>query len=325
MRNFRFYGDFWIWVVFFVLSAVSIVEVYSAGSFLTLKEGNIFSPLFNHGSFLLASAVLALAIHHVPCRIFKLIPLTCGIPVIGLLVYVLLWGKNLNNGARWLSIMGISFQPSELAKIVLIVFVALTLATSQGKRGASKAAFWSILIFTGIVSGLIVTQNFSTAALIGLVIFLMLIVGRAPKKLMFGFVLSVLVSGGLAFASLMALPSDPHDPFYDSKFTQRLSTWRARLTDKSMVVTPDPRDFELNDRNRQVVNARIALASAQGTGRAPGRSVQRDYLSAAYSDFIFAIIGEELGLLGCSPSLDKPSPSFPKAAPRPSSRASISA
>lgn len=292
------YGDFAIWVIFILLASLSLIEVYSAGSFLAIKEGSYVSPFFRQFSYLLLSGVGAYIFHNIPWKYYKLIP-PVGVPAMFLLLgLVLLSGQNLNNGARWLSFMGVSFQPSELAKLVLIITVSLILATSQTERGASKRAYWWVVVLSGAVMLLIVTQNLSTALLIGLVILLMLIIARVPWKPLL-LTLAVVVGLGGAFVGfLKVLPEDPHHEFYDGTYTQRLPTWRARLFNETMVVTPDPHDFEVTDKNRQVVHARIAMARAKGVGLAPGRSIQRDYLSAAYSDFIFAIIGEEMGILG---------------------------
>lgn len=299
MKFFRLQGDLVVWAIFFFLSVISLIEVYSAGSFLALKEGSFWSPLLHHGLFLLLAGVAAFCFHNLPCRLFKLIPIF-GFPlVVFLLLYVLFFGQNLNNGARWISLGFFSFQPSELAKGVVVTTVALILSTSQGEKNTHKKAIYPILFITGFVMALIVTQNFSTAALIGFVVFLMMLVGRIPRKQMLITLLTVTVCGGLAYLGLKALPSDPDDPIYEGRGMQRFSTWRSRLDSKNMVITPDPHDFVVTDKNRQVVHARIAMARAHGTGVAPGRSVQRDFLSAAYSDFIFAIIGEELGLPGC--------------------------
>lgn len=299
MKFFRLQGDLVVWAIFFFLSVISLIEVYSAGSFLALKEGSFWSPLLHHGLFLLLAAVAAFCIHNFPCRLFKLIPIFGFPTIVFMLFYVLVAGANLNNGARWIPLGPFSFQPSELAKGIVVTTVALILSTSQGEKTANKKAIIPILSITFIITVLIVTQNFSTAALIGFVVFLMMVVGRIPRKQLFITTLVVGALGGVFYLGLKALPADPDDPIYEGRALQRFSTWRSRLDGKHMVITPDPHDFVVTDKNRQVVHARIAMARAHGTGVAPGRSVQRDFLSAAYSDFIFTIIGEELGLPGC--------------------------
>ena len=299
MKYRLFHGDLVVWAIFFFLSVISLVEVFSAGSFLALKEGSFVKPLFKQLTFLLLSGGIAWVIHNLPCRWFKIVPLLGYPATIILLAGAMFFGQNLNNGARWLSVAGISFQPSEIAKIVLIVTVALILASRQGENGADKSAFKTILIATLIFCLLIVTQNFSTAVLLFGVVVLMMIVGRVSMRQISLLLGAIAALSLLAVITVSALPKDPDNALYDNIILQRVPTWKARLTNKNIVITPDPKDFVVTDKNRQEVHARIAMARAHGTGLAPGRSIQRDYLSAAYSDFIFAIIGEELGLAGC--------------------------
>lgn len=294
-----FHGDLTVWAVFFFLIVISLIEVFSAGSYLAMKEGSFWSPLIRHSLYLVLAAIAAYVIHNIPCRFFKLIPIIFLPISILLLVYVLFVGENLNSGARWISVFGMSFQPSEIAKGVLVTTVALILGLKQTETGADKSAIKIILIFTILICGLIVTQNFSTAILLFAIVWMMMFVGRVPLKQM-GILTGTLFGLGLlGVITLKLLPADPKHSFYDSRLMQRVPTWRARIFNETMVITPDPKDFVITDRNRQVANARIAMARAGGTGVAPGRSVQRDRLSHAYSDFIFAIIAEELGLFGC--------------------------
>lgn len=299
MKQRIFHGDLVVWAVFFFLCIISLVEVFSAGSFLTIKEGNFLRPIFSHSLYLALAGLMAWVFHNIPCRWFKLIPIL-GYPLsVLLLIWALAFGQNLNSGARWVSIMGLSFQPSEVAKGALITTVAMILANRQHDLATRSTAIRSIAMVTLVICGLIFTQNFSTAAILFFVVCIMMFLGRVPKKTLFILIGSLGMVFLIAFGTLKAMPADPHHSLYDHKLMQRVPTWRARF-DETVVITPDPRDFEVTDRNRQVVHARIAMARAHGTGLAPGRSVQRDYLSAAYSDFIFAIIGEELGLLGCT-------------------------
>ncbi len=294
-----FHGDIAVWAIFFILCAISLVEVFSAGTYLANKEKSWVRPLLNQCVYLGLAALVAWIVHNIPCRYFKLFPVIGYIVMLILLVWALVAGTELNEGARWVTIAGFSFQPSEFAKGVMVMTAALFLGSTQTDEGTKSTTFWWILFLTAIPCALIITQNFSTAALLFLVIYSMMWVGRIPWRQMGSLTLALLATIALGYATLMALPNDPNDSFYDSKFTQRVYTWRMRLTDAGMELPADPREFKITDKNRQVVNARIALARAHGIGAAPGGSVQRDYLSAAYSDFIYAIIGEELGIMGC--------------------------
>lgn len=297
MKQRYFQGDLVIWTVFFFLCAISLIEVFSAGTFLYAKSGYSMRPFLMHSFLLFGAAAIAFVVHRLPYGIYRIIPLLFYLPSLILLSWALVGGENLNNGARWVSIMGLSLQPSEIAKGILVMTVALVLARHQGPVEVRRKAFTYIMLFTIPVCALIITQNFSTAALLFAVVCIMMFVGRVPKKYLLGLFGGFVLAGALVWGIFKALPEDPYHPIYDNIALQRVPTWRARFKE-SMVITPDPKDFVVTDRNRQIVHARIAMARGKVIGLTPGRSVQRDYLSAAYSDFIYAIIAEEMGLLG---------------------------
>jgi len=300
MKTHIFHGDLVVWAVFALLCIISLIEVYSAGSTLVYKDGNFWRTFISQATFLGVGTTIAWFVHCVPCRWFKIIPIIFYPVVVILLVWALVGGENINGGARWLRIpfVGMTFQPSELAKGVLITTVALILTTSQREKGADVNAFKMILIFSGIICGLIVTQNFSTAAMLFGVVCLMMIIGRVPWRQL-GIMFAVLGAAAiLGFSTLKALPDDPDSVVYKSSLTQRALTWKHRLNANDMDTSVSAKDFEVTDGNRQKVHARIAIARGAGKGVLPGNSVQRDFLSQAYSDFIFAIIGEELGIWG---------------------------
>ena len=250
--------------------------------------------------------VTAWLLHLLPCRIYKAVMIFGNLIGIPLLAYALLNGQMLNNGARWVSFFGLfNFQPSELSKGVLVITAAAVIGSSLSNAKnsdgeISKRAFYSIVGITCLHCGLIVSQNFSTAAIIFLAINSMFIFFRPPRKAMMKLYGLLAIIFAVAVMVISLLPKDPNAAIYQNSYMQRVTTWRSRVSsDKKIVMTPDPKDFEVTDGNRQVVNARIAVARSHGTGVLPGRSIQRDYLSAAYSDFIFAIVAEELGLAGC--------------------------
>lgn len=300
MKRYIFQGDLVIWVIFLLLCLISLIEVYSAGSQLTYKDGGFGFTFFKQAGFLIAAAFVAWFVHHIPCRWFKIIPIVGFIPVVVLLLWALVDGTNINGGARWLHIpfTSITFQPSEIAKGVLITSVALVLTTSQRENGAEKNAIYIILTLTGIICGLIVTQNLSTALMILGVVILMMWVGRIPLR-QFGVLCGALAVGGLlAFVTLKTLPDDPASPIYQSKITGRMLTWHNRLATNDMDTSVPADSFVITDNNFQKVHARIAVARGDLHGVMPGNSEQREFLPQAYSDFIFAIIAEEMGLAG---------------------------
>lgn len=293
-------GDKVIWAIFATFCIISLVEVYSAGSILSYKTGQFWKTLLNQASFLCIGALVVWFVHRIPYRFFRLITLL-GYPfAVIFLVWALFGGETINGGARWLRIPGtpFTFQPSEMAKGVLITTVALILTTNQEKEGANRSAFPMILIFSGIICLLIVTQNFSTAAMLFGVVCLMMIIGRVPWQQLSMLGAGLLAAGIMAWGSLSLMPDDPHHDFYQSKFTMRFSTWKARLTESDMDTRVPVDSFVVTDHNRQAVHARIAIANGNGTGVMPGNSVERDFLAQADSDFIYAIICEEMGIFG---------------------------
>jgi cell division protein FtsW len=206
----------------------------------------------------------------------------------------LLFAKAVNDGARWLSFAGLSFQPSEFAKLALIVYTALMLSAQQREDGANPHVFKIIMIPTVITCGLIFTENFSTAVLLFGVILLMMFVGRMPMKI-FGKMASFFVGVAiLIFASVKVLPESW---VKDSSLLHRADTWVERVAKFTEKKSDDPKDYDF-EANRQVANANIAIASSKVVGLMPGNSVQRDFLSQPFSDFIFAIIVEEMGIWG---------------------------
>jgi cell division protein FtsW len=290
-----FKGDPTIWVVYFFLCIISIVEVFSAGSSLAYKSGDFFAPLLKQVAFLGAGTIVVLLVSRIPCRFFKILPLGLIPLSIVLLVITLFFAKSTNDGARWLELGPISFQPSEIAKCALILYTALMLSSLQTEDSIADKAFKYIMIPTGIICGLIFSENFSTAALLFGVIMLMMFVGRVPYK-RFGQIIGFFVACGcVGIATLKVLPQDFID---DISILHRADTWTSRLVvfgeDNS-----DPNTYDLK-KNAQVGTANIAIATCNIVGLMPGNSVQRDYLSQAYSDFIFAIIIEELGIWGAA-------------------------
>ena len=290
-----FRGDKVVWVVFMLLLLISIVEVFSAASMLTYGKENYWWPIREHSiNILLGFAVVYIA-HLIPYRFYKAVPLVLVPLSIGMLIYVLAKGVATNGAARWIDLGFITIQPSELAKVGVIMGTALILSRTQSEDGANSNAMKWILWMTGAVCALIISENLSTALLLFGVVFLMMYVGRVPMKQLGKVVLAIVVVGTL-FASLLLLPYKTLDSMPG---LNRLTTWKARFERffESSDTVPAAK-FQIKDENYQETHAAMAIASSNVVGRGPGNSVERDYLPQAYSDFIFAIIIEELGLLG---------------------------
>ncbi len=291
-----FRGDKVVWVVFMLLLLISVVEVFSAASMLTYKSGgNYWWPIREHSTNLLLGCVVVYAAHLIPYRFYKAIPLVLVPVSVCLLVYVLFKGSDVNDAARWMRIAGFSIQPSEFAKVGVIMGTALILSRMQTEDGATPNAMKWILWMTGIVCGLIAPENLSTAVLLFGVVFLMMYVGRIPLRQLGKLVLVLGAAVALFLSVLLFVPSKT---LGNIPGLNRLTTWQARIQRFGDSEAVPAAQFKITDENFQETHATIAIASSNIIGRGPGNSVERDYLPQAYSDFIFAIIIEELGLVG---------------------------
>lgn len=294
-------GDSIIWTVFFLLCLISVVEVYSAGSTLSFKSGNYLSPLIKQATFLTVGIVLCVIVHKIPCRIFKLVPILGWPLCVGLLILTFFIGGDVNNSSRWIPLGAFSFQPSELAKGVVITAVALILGNSQREEGAHPKAFKQILYVTVPVCLLIFTENLSTAAILFAVVFAMMIIGRVAWKQLGKLILGCIVAVALVIGLAFVLPEDSK---FRDKVLHRFDTWAGRLDGHASGVESEYEPGSKEEaaqfirENPQVGRAYVAVASSNVVGRMPGNSVERDNLYQAYSDYIYAIIIEELGIEG---------------------------
>lgn len=297
----RLKGDPVIWVIFFALCVISLVEVFSATSMLSYHSGSYWGPFLRQAVILGVGAVICISLHNVSCHLFKYVSATWPFVVL-LLLLTAFTGGEVNGAARWFEIGGLSFQPSEFAKGVLITTVALALSRSREGDSVNHQAMKYVMFFTLPVVGLIFKENISTAVFLFGVIYVMMFVASVPKKQM---LILTAIGVGLVVAGVVALKMFPErvdDPFYKSpvgSMFKRVPTAQQRIFGESLVITEDPNDLEVTDKNMQVVHGLIAVANNNhGIGRMPGNSVERDYLPQAYSDFIFAIIVEETGIWG---------------------------
>lgn len=287
-----FKGDKVIWIIFMLLCLVSIIEVFSASSTLTYKSGDYWKPITMHLILMMVGVIVVLIVHNIPCKWFKMFILLLPLSWL-LLIGVFIMGALTNGARRWIDLGFIQFQPSELAKMATIITVAFILSKLQEEDGANKKAFKYILWITGITSALIFTENLSTALLLCISVFLMMFVGRIPFKQM-GMLVGVCV--GIMIIGLATIKYVPSEA-WDKIGLHRMVTWQSRLEnhfDKSAIP---PEKFDI-DGDAQIAHANIAIATSHVLGKGPGNSVQRDFLSQAFSDFIYAIIIEELGLVG---------------------------
>jgi cell cycle protein, ftsW/rodA/spoVE family len=295
---------------------ISIVEVYSASSTLSYKGGNYWAPLLKHGGMLFIGFIVMIVVMNIKCRYFKIATLPALVLSVLMLIGVLLTGGVTNGASRWIEVMGIQFQPSELGKGALVLAVAQILSAMQTEAGAAKKAFKYILFLSAAIIIPISFENLSTALLASLTVLLMMFVGRVPLK-QIGKLLGVgALTVVFALALVMAVGTDEEknapkqnlteqttlveeetEENFIGKLFHRADTWKARINrflNKEYVA---PKDYDL-DKDGQIGHANIAIASSNILGKGPGNSNERDFLSQAFSDFIYAIIIEEMGIIG---------------------------
>lgn len=290
-----FEGDKALWMVLFFLCIISILEVYSASSNMTFEKGAYWSPVLMHSIYLLIGVGVAWVIHRIPCNYFGWIVVVGPLLSVILLIAVFFSGS-LNDTNRWMSIGGISFQPSEIAKGSLVVVVAWILSVMRDEHGATTSAFKWIMGVTMVICGLIVSENLSTAALTFMVVLMMMFVGQVPWKQLGALIGLLAIAGSLGYSVLRFTPDDTLTQLEQVPVLKRLPTWAHRVRNHSEFAA-NPDSFDLST-NPQIVQSHIAIATCNVIGRGPGNSEVRDFLPQAYSDFIYAIIIEELGLAG---------------------------
>ena len=304
-----FKGDKVIWMVFFFLCMISIVEVFSASSGLTYKSQNFIMPILKHTYTIIIGVVIAVVTVNIPCKYFKLMtPFLLLISFITLL-WVLLGGETINGANRVIEIPGFTFQPSEIAKGTMILAEAQILSAMQRENGADKDAFKYILWLALPITFLIGLENLSTAAMLFAIVVLMMFIGRVPLKQLgkLGAIVGGLAILGIIFIMLIgnadaaeeqktAKTEKTEKKSKIEKLFHRADTWKGRIL-KFGKNEVSPQEYDL-DKDAQVAHANIAITSSGFIGKGPGKSVERDFLSQAFSDFIYAIIVEELGFLG---------------------------
>jgi len=287
-----FRGDRVIWMIFMFLCLISIVEVFSATSTLAYRR-NYWDPIMRHTIYLMIGLGVVLLCHSIKPKYFSLLILLLPVSILMLIATKFL-GTSINDADRWLSFGGLTIQPSEIAKISLVGTTAFIL--SKRKNDKNDRSFKWIVTATAITCGIIFIDNFSTAALLFVIIFLMMFVGQIPLKKL-GLLLLVIFALGIIFlAFLKFVPENTMKSIFP-----RGNTWKARLDDHFRQDAEDKdAKFKIpsDDPDYQVKHAKVAIARGRVIGVMPGRSQERDFLPQAYSDFIYAIIIEEMGLVG---------------------------
>ncbi|PKP05151.1 MAG: cell division protein FtsW [Bacteroidetes bacterium HGW-Bacteroidetes-6] len=275
-------GDRAVWVIVVLLSIFSVLAVYSSTGTLAFRYqgGNTEYYMLKHLIILLAGLFFMYVFHNIRYSYFSRFAQLMFYISIPLLLFTMFRGTNVNEASRWLTIPGlnISFQSSDIAKMAIILYLARLLALKQDVISDFKSAFIPLILPVVLVTLLIMPANLSTAMLVFGTSLIIMFVGRVPFKFIAATTGITLVAMIFAILLIMQLPGKG-----------RVETWQKRV---ESFISSDDAD------NYQAVQAKIAIANGGIWGKMPGNSTQRNFLPHPYSDFIFALIIEEFGLLG---------------------------
>ncbi len=280
-------GDKAIWAVVTLLALFSFLPVYSSSSNLAYLygDGNTFKFLIKHFAHLLLGFAILYGVHKVPYRYFKGLSVIALPFVIILLIVTMSQGTTIEgaNASRWIRLpfVGVTFQTSTLASVVLLTYIARYLTRIKDKTVTFKETLLPLWLPVFIVLALILSANFSTTAIIFTMLIVLVFVGGYPLK----YLGIILIAGFLMLAMFVVTTKAFPDVFHN-----RVDTWISRI-DNFM-------DDEETEADYQIEKAKIAIASGGIIGLGPGKSIQKNFLPQSSSDFIYAIIVEEFGLLG---------------------------
>jgi len=277
LKNIQLEGDKVIWGVVFALSIFSILLVYSTAG---------WDFLFNHLIKLFIGLFFLYQVHKIKFKYFAKIGVLGFFISIVLLILVFIMGVTVNGASRWLSIAGFQFQPSDIAKLSILLFMARQLSKYRADIKNFKYLSFYILLPLFVICALILPNNFSTSALIFLNGLVLMYVAKVNIK----HIISI-ISVGIFGASLIYIVAKTN-PEFTNQFMPRSSTWVSRI-DSYFI---DEKQQELNQ-DYQQQQALVAIYNGGFSGKGPGKSTQRNLLPYSSSDFIFAIMVEEYGLI----------------------------
>lgn len=280
-------GDRLIWAIISLLAIFSFLPVYSAASNLAYTSGigNTFGYFLKHFMHLFLGFAIMYGMHKIPYRYFRGLSIVMMPVVIGLLVLTIFQGKTIDgaNASRWIQIpvLGMSFQTSTLAAVVLMVYVARYLSKIKDTTISFKESILPLWLPVFVVLALILPANFSTTAIIFAMVLVLTFIGGYPVK----YLLAIIGTAIIAFALFVLIAKA-----FPSLMPNRIDTWMNRVESFS--------NTEVTEADYQIEKAKIAIATGGIQGVGPGKSVQKNFLPQSASDFIYAIIVEEYGLIG---------------------------
>jgi len=280
-------GDRLIWAIVALLAILSFLPVYSAASNLAYRGGNsnTFAFFVKHFMHLFLGFVIMYGVHKIPYRYFRGLSLVMIPVVLVLLGVTMLQGTVVEgaNASRWIQIpiVGMSFQTSTLASVVLMVYVARYMSKIKDKMVTFKESILPLWAPVFLILALILPANFSTAAIMFLMVIMLVFLGGYPIRY-----LAVIIGSGILVFVLFVLTAKA----FPDAMPNRIDTWMSRFENFA--------NAEDTEADYQIEKAKIAIASGGVQGVGPGKSIQKNFLPQSSSDFIFAIIIEEYGLLG---------------------------
>ena len=292
-------GDRVIWAIVIILTLVSLLVVYSSTGSLAYKYSkSTESFLFKQFAFIILGVIIIYFAHRVNYTIYSRIALILFLIAIPLLIYTFFFGTRLNEGSRWikLPVINMTFQTSDLAKLALFMYMSRQLSRKQKVIKDFKKGFLPIIIPVAIICLLIAPANLSTAILVAATSLLLMFIGRVSSK-------HILLTIGIAMIPVVILLTIAVK-YYDKEEHKtkdlpaifsvgRVPTWIGRIQTFMYSSKEDN-----NEKLYQINQAKIAIANGGWFGVGPGNSSARNFLPHSYSDFIFAIILEEYGLIG---------------------------
>ena len=304
-----FRGDKVIWIVALLLGIISLIVVYSASSALVVRNfgGNTGRLLLKHSGTLLIGFLMMFLAYKIDYRRFAKFAWFLLVPCLALLLYTLVFGKHINAANRTINLFGISFQPSEIAKIILITYLARQLVMMGDSLNNFKEVLVKLALPIVLTAALIFPENLSTAAILVVVCMVLLFIGRVKFLHIMAIVGLCVVGLGLYLLFDAAKTSISNNKAEKAKTEgvagletfkpkqNRIQTWANRLS--AMGGNKEESD-PFDDHHYQQTYAKIAVATGSVFGKGPGKSEQRNFLPHPYSDFIYAIIIEEYGIVG---------------------------
>lgn len=282
-------GDRAIWAVAGLLALFSFLPVYSASSNLAYlyDDGNTIKYLIKHFAHLVLGFTILYGVHKIPFHYFKGLSIIALPFVIVLLIFTMAQGTTIDgaNASRWIRIpfVGVGFQTSTLAAVALMTYAARYLSRIKDKKVSFKETLLPLWLPVFVVLALILPANFSTTAIIFVMVVMLVFIGGYPLRY-----LAIILASGALFLTLFVLSAKA----FPTMFPNRVDTWMSRIDSFS-----DKEDKD-SDASYQIEKAKIAIATGGVTGLGPGKSVQKNFLPQSSSDFIYAIIVEEFGLFG---------------------------